>query len=47
MPNLFILGGSTFPQNASANPTPTVLAFVYRAADAIIDRYLKHPGPLG
>ena len=45
--NLFILGGSTFPQNASANPTPTVLAFVYRTADAIVDRYLKHPGPLG
>ncbi|HKW32578.1 MAG TPA: GMC family oxidoreductase [Candidatus Acidoferrum sp.] len=47
LPNLFILGGSTFPQNATANPTPTVLAFVYRAADAIIDRYLKHAGPLG
>jgi gluconate 2-dehydrogenase alpha chain len=47
LPNLFILGGSTFPQNASANPTPTILAFVYRAADAIVDRYLKHPGPLG
>lgn len=46
IPNLFILGGSTFPQNASANPTSTVLAFVYRTADAIIDRYLKHPGPL-
>ena len=46
-PNLFILGGSTFPQNASANPTPTALAFVYRTADAIIDRYIKHPGPLG
>src|SRR5690242_9671906 len=46
LPNLFILGGSTFPQNATANPTPTVLAFVYRAADAIIDRYVKHPGPL-
>lgn len=44
LPNLFILGASTFPQNASANPTPTVLAFVYRTADAIIDRYLKHPG---
>ncbi|HXY25121.1 MAG TPA: GMC family oxidoreductase [Candidatus Acidoferrum sp.] len=47
LPNLFVLGGSTFPQNASANPTPTILAFVYRAADAIVDRYLKHPGPLG
>ena len=44
--NLFILGGSTFPQNASANPTPTILAFVYRAADAIVDRYLRHSGPL-
>ncbi len=46
LPNLFILGGSTFPQNASANPTPTILAFVYRTADAIVNRYLKLPGPL-
>jgi gluconate 2-dehydrogenase alpha chain len=46
LPNLFILGGSTFPQNASANPTPTILAFVYRTADAIVSRYLKNPGPL-
>jgi gluconate 2-dehydrogenase alpha chain len=46
LPNLFILGGSAFPQNASANPTPTLLALVYRTADAIVDRYLKHPGPL-
>jgi gluconate 2-dehydrogenase alpha chain len=46
LPNLFILGGSTFPQNASANPTPTLLAFVYRTADALVDRYLKHPGPI-
>ena len=46
LPNLFILGGSTFPQNASANPTPTILSFVYRTADALVDRYLKNPGPL-
>jgi gluconate 2-dehydrogenase alpha chain len=46
LPNLFILGGSTFPQNASANPTPTILSFVYRTADALVDRYLKDPGPL-
>ena len=46
LPNLFILGGSTFPQNASANPTPTILALVYRTADAIVDRYLKNPGTL-
>jgi gluconate 2-dehydrogenase alpha chain len=46
LPNLFILGASTFPQNASANPTPTLLSLVYRTADAIVDRYLKHPGLL-
>jgi gluconate 2-dehydrogenase alpha chain len=46
LPNLFVLGGSTFPQNASMNPTPTILALTYRTADAIIDRYLKDPGPL-
>jgi gluconate 2-dehydrogenase alpha chain len=46
LPNLFILGGSTFPQNASSNPTPTILAFVYRTADALLNRYFKNPGPL-
>jgi gluconate 2-dehydrogenase alpha chain len=45
-PNLFILGGSTIPQNAAANPTATILALVLRTADALVDRYLKHPGPL-
>jgi|ERR1700674_4953600 len=44
--NLFVLGGSTIPQNASANPTATILALTYRTADALVDRYLKHPGPL-
>jgi gluconate 2-dehydrogenase alpha chain len=44
--NLFILGASSFPQNASANPTATILALTYRTADAIVDRYLKNPGPL-
>jgi len=44
--NLFILGASTFPQNASANPTPTILALTLRTADAIIGRYLKNPSPL-
>ena len=44
--NLFVLGGSCIPQNASANPTPTILALTYRAADALVDRYLKHPGSL-
>lgn len=44
--NLFVLGASTFPQNSSAHPTLTVLAFTYRTADAIIDRYLKSPSQL-
>ncbi len=46
MPNLFVLGGSTFPNQGFANPTPTILAFTYRTADAIVDQYLKKPGML-
>jgi gluconate 2-dehydrogenase alpha chain len=46
LPNLFILGASTFPQNGAANPTTSVLAFSYRTADAVIDRYLKSPAAL-
>jgi len=46
VPNLWIAGGSTFPQSGSGNPTLTILATTYRAADAMIDRYLKHPGAL-
>ncbi|HEX7823174.1 MAG TPA: GMC family oxidoreductase [Sphingobium sp.] len=44
--NLFILGASVFPQNTSYNPTGTVGALAYWAADAIVNRYLKAPGPL-
>jgi gluconate 2-dehydrogenase alpha chain len=46
MPNLFVLGASTIPNQGSANPTPTILALTYRTADAIADRYMKKPGPL-
>jgi gluconate 2-dehydrogenase alpha chain len=46
MSNLFVLGGSSFPQNPSGNPTLTILAQTLRTADALIDRYLKRPGPL-
>ena len=45
-PNLFVMGASMFPNNGSANPTPSVLAFTYRTADAVVDRYLKNPGAL-
>ena len=46
MPNLFVLGGSSFPQNPSGNPTLTILAQTLRTADALIGRYLRQPGPL-
>jgi gluconate 2-dehydrogenase alpha chain len=46
IPNLFVLGASVFPQNASVNPTPTILALTYRTADAIVNRYMKNPSAL-
>jgi gluconate 2-dehydrogenase alpha chain len=46
VPNLFVIGASAFPQNASYNPTDTVGALAYWAADAIVRQYLKSPGPL-
>jgi gluconate 2-dehydrogenase alpha chain len=46
MPNLWVVGASSFPQNPSHNPTLTVLAAAYWAADALIKRYLKNPGKL-
>jgi gluconate 2-dehydrogenase alpha chain len=44
--NLFVLGASAFPQNPSGNPTLTAVALTHRTADAVIQRYLKHPGEL-
>jgi gluconate 2-dehydrogenase alpha chain len=44
--NVFVIGASNFPQNASYNPTDTVGALAYWAADAIVKQYLKAPGPL-
>jgi gluconate 2-dehydrogenase alpha chain len=46
VPNLFVIGSSAFPQNPGYNPTGTVAALAYWAADAIRTRYLKAPGPL-
>jgi gluconate 2-dehydrogenase alpha chain len=48
VPNVFVGGGaSVFPQNHGYNPTGTVGALAYWTADAIRDRYLRNPGPLG
>jgi gluconate 2-dehydrogenase alpha chain len=44
--NLFVAGGSAFPQNGSGNPTMTIMAIALRCADALIDRYVKKPGSL-
>jgi gluconate 2-dehydrogenase alpha chain len=46
LPNLFVLGASAFPQNAGYNPTGTVAALAFWAADAIRNQYLKRPGRL-
>ena len=44
--NLFVIGASSFPQNAGYNPTGTVGAITYWTLDAIRNQYLKNPGPL-
>jgi gluconate 2-dehydrogenase alpha chain len=46
--NVFVPGGaSVFPQNHGYNPTDTVGALAFWTADAIRERYLRNPGPLG
>jgi len=46
VPNLFVVGSCAFPQNAGYNPTGTVGALAYWAANAIRTQYLKKPGAL-
>ena len=46
VPNLFVVGASSFPHNSGFNPTGTVGAVTYRLADAIVNRYIKSPGSL-
>jgi gluconate 2-dehydrogenase alpha chain len=43
--NVFVVGASNFPQNAGFNPTGTVGALAYRAADGIL-KYHKSGGSL-
>ncbi|GMA15440.1 GMC family oxidoreductase (plasmid) [Deinococcus metallilatus] len=45
-PNVFVTGAALYPQNPGANPTETLLALAYMAADAIRDRYFRNPGEL-
>jgi gluconate 2-dehydrogenase alpha chain len=44
--NLWVVGSSAYPQNDGYNPTGTLGALAYWAADAIINKYMKNPGPL-
>ena len=46
VPNVFVVGGSAFPQNGAHGPTPTLGALACWAADAIKEHYLKRPGAL-
>jgi gluconate 2-dehydrogenase alpha chain len=46
MHNLFVVGAANFPQNAGYNPTGTVGALAYWVADALVTKYLPHPGVL-
>ena len=46
IPNLFVIGSSTFPSMSGFNPTLTIQALAYMSADAIVNRYRKSPGAL-
>jgi gluconate 2-dehydrogenase alpha chain len=46
IPNLFVIGSSTFPSMSGFNPTLTIQALAFMSADAIANRYKKSPGPL-
>ena len=39
--NLFLCDGSPFPSNANKNPTLTIMALAWRAADHLIERVRK------
>lgn len=42
--NLFVLGASSFPNNAGYNPTGTLSALALWTAKAIINDYIRQPG---
>jgi gluconate 2-dehydrogenase alpha chain len=44
--NLFVIGGSAFPQNSANPPTETLGALACWAADSIRELYLRQPRPL-
>ncbi|MGC1521765.1 MAG: GMC family oxidoreductase [Steroidobacteraceae bacterium] len=46
VPNVFVIGASAFPQNASWNPTGTLGSLTYWTVLALKDKYLRSPGRL-
>src|SRR5713101_1281696 len=46
IPNLFVIGSSTFPSMSGFTPTLTIQALAYMSAHAIVNRYKNNPGPL-
>jgi gluconate 2-dehydrogenase alpha chain len=44
--NVFVPGGNAFPQNFQANPTSMIGAITLFSAKAIVEQYIKNPGPL-
>ncbi len=44
VPNVFVVGGSAYPQNAAVGPTETIGTLACWAADGIKDIYMKRPG---
>jgi gluconate 2-dehydrogenase alpha chain len=46
VPNLFVVGGSAFPQNAAQGPTATIGMLACWAADGIKEIYRKKPGSM-
>src|SRR5262249_8685594 len=45
-PNVFSMATGAFPQHAGSHPTAAVGAPNYPPGRAVIDQYLKSPGPL-
>jgi gluconate 2-dehydrogenase alpha chain len=43
-PNVFVTGAALFPQNPGMNPTGTVIALAYLAAEALKGIYFRQPG---
>ena len=46
VPNVFVMGATSFPHNSGYNPTGPLAALAYLSAEKIRDRYLKNPGAL-